>query len=281
MTSQDLTTLTTIKPKPFVKWPGGKRRLLPELVSRLPNVFERYYEPFLGGGALYFHIQPNRAYISDINPELINAYRVIQDRVEDLISVLPTFKNTEEDFYNVRELDRTPNFKQINSIERAARFIYLNKTCFNGLYRENSKGHFNVPFGHYDNPTILDEDNLIACHDALKGATIGCESFLHIVSYAKPGDFVYFDPPYMPDNISSTFTSYSKDGFGMADHENLINLCEALNRNSVKWMLSNSSAPIVYKMYKNFNIETIEVQRSIGASASTRKKVEEVIVRNY
>lgn len=270
-----------IRPKPFVKWPGGKRRLLPELVERLPETFDKYYEPFLGGGALYFHLQPKLAFISDINYELVNAYNAIKFRVELLMEELEKFNNNEAEYYFIRSLDRQETYDKMNSIQKAARFIYLNKTCFNGLYRVNSKGQFNVPFGKYENPTILDRDNLLACNKSLHNTVITCESFRSVVDYAERGDFVYFDPPYVPDGISSTFTSYTKDGFGMHDQEELVKVCDDLNTVGVKWMLSNSAAPVVYKLYERFNIEDVNAPRSIGASSETRKKVGEVIVRNY
>lgn len=277
-----LSSQTSISSKPFVKWVGGKRQLIPRITELLPNEYNVYYEPFLGGGALYFHLQPRVSYISDINAELINAYQTIKSRVHVLIDELKKYENSEEYFLKTRELDRDPKvFAKLSSVERAARFIYLNKTCFNGLYRVNSKGQFNVPFGGYSSPNILDEDNLSACSQVLQTANINCESFSSVLQYATKGDFVYFDPPYVPDGISSTFTMYTKDGFGAEEQLELVDVCNLLDSRGVKWMLSNSSAPIVYKMYEKFNIETVEVQRNVGATAASRKKVNEVIVRNY
>jgi len=267
---------------PPFKWVGGKRRLLPKIVPLLPEKYNGYYEPFLGGGALFFHLQPKEAYISDVNAELINAYQTIKNRLSLLIVELNKYENNEDYFLSVRELDRDPKvFSKLSSVQRAARFIYLNKTCFNGLYRVNSKGQFNVPFGHYSSPNFLDIENLNACSLALKNTTISCESFTSVLSYAEYGDFVYFDPPYIPDGISSTFTQYTKDGFGMIEQQELLDVCHLLDARGVKWMLSNSSAPIVYTMYEKFNIDTVEVNRSVGASAESRRKVNEVIVRNY
>ena len=277
-----LNSQISISSKPFVKWVGGKRQLLPQIIQKLPTNFNCYYEPFLGGGALYFHLQPQSSFISDINPELINAYQTIKTRVNLLVEELQHYENSEEYYLSVRELDRDPKvFAKLSAVQRAARFIYLNKTCFNGLYRVNSKGQFNVPFGHYSSPNILDVDNLSACSAVLQNATINCESYMSVLRYAKANDFVYFDPPYIPDGISSTFTQYTKDGFGMIEQQELLDVCHLLDARGVKWMLSNSSAPIVYKMYDKFSIETIEAQRNVGASASSRKKVNEVLVRNY
>lgn len=267
---------------PPIKWVGGKRKLLPTIVPLLPKSYNVYYEPFLGGGALYFHLQPTVAYISDINSELINTYQTIKSRVSLLIEELKNYENNEEYFNKTRELDRDPKtFSKLSSVQRAARFIYLNKTCFNGLYRVNSKGQFNVPFGGYSSPNILDVDNLLACSKVLQTTNINCENFTSVVEYAQKDDFVYFDPPYIPDGISSTFTQYTKDGFGMAEQQELVDVCNLLDSKGVKWMLSNSSAPIIWKMYSKFNIEIVEVQRNIAASANSRKKVNEVIVRNY
>ena len=268
--------------KPFIKWVGGKRRLLPELTERLPTSWSTYYEPFLGGGALYFHLLPGESYISDINAELINAYQTIQDRLGLLVTELTSYQNDENYYLSIRELDRDPKvFANLSAVQRAARFIYLNKTCFNGLYRVNSKGQFNVPFGHRSSPNFLDVENLSACSLALRDTTITCESYTCVLRYAKAGDFVYFDPPYIPDGISSTFTQYTKDGFGMKEHRELLDVCDVLNARGVKWMLSNSSAPIVYKLYEKYTIDTVQVQRLVGASAESRRKVDEVIVRNY
>lgn len=277
-----LSSVTSTSSKPFIKWAGGKTRLLPELVSRLPQSINSYFEPFLGGGALYFHLQHMPSFISDINAELINAYQTLKSRPDLLIEELHSYQNNEEYYNSIRSLDRDPAvFAKLSSVQRAARFLYLNKTCFNGLYRVNSKGQFNVPFGHYESPKFLDVENITRCSSALANTTISCEGFTCVLRYAKKGDFVYFDPPYVPDGISSTFTMYTKDGFGVKEQCELSDICEVLDARGVKWMLSNSSAPIVYKMYKKFNIDTVQVSRSVGASSESRKKVDEVIVRNY
>lgn len=268
--------------KPFIKWVGGKTRLLNEIVPRLPKEIKKYYEPFLGGGALYFHLNCKAAHISDINSELINAYQVIQTRVDLLIDELKKYQNDFSYYMSVRELDRNPDiFSKLTSVQRAARFIYLNKTCFSGLYRVNSKGQFNVPFGYYESPKILDIENLLDCSAALQNTTISCESFNCVLEYANQGDFVYFDPPYIPDQINSTFTLYTKDGFDMHHHLELLELCNKLHSKGVFWMQSNSPAPVVYKMYEQYNIHTVSLNRTISKQEFARKRVSEVIITNY
>lgn len=268
--------------KPPFKWAGGKTRLLSKIVPLLPQSYNDYFEPFLGGGGLYFHLQPKTAHISDVNVELINAYQIIKSSLPLLISELQHYKNTQEYYGDIRRLDRDSiAFAKLSLVQRAARFIYLNKTCFNGLYRVNSRGQFNVPFGHRNSPNILDVENLQSCSQVLQTANIACESFANVYQHAKKDDFVYFDPPYIPDGISSTFTQYTQDGFGIANQQELLNVCNLLDARGVKWMLSNSSAPMVYDLYNKFNIVTVEVQRNIAANGANRRKVNEVIVRNY
>lgn len=279
----------TATAKPFIKWVGGKRQLLPEIEQRLPKSIDVYYEPFLGGGALFFHIHDRigRAHISDINAELINAYRAIQKDVQGLITELKKHVNTEEYFLEIRDADRQADYEwNWTPLEKAARFIYLNKTCFNGLYRVNSKGHFNVPFGHYSNPKIIDEENLLAVNRILNENHIEIEvkDYLKTKSEVVGHDrqhFVYLDPPYIPLSISSSFTAYSKDGFSMDDQIRLRDYCNFLNNHGIKFMQSNSSAPIVFELYKDYQIDLVEANRSVSATNSGRAKVKEVIIRNY
>lgn len=272
---------TNVKP-PF-KWVGGKRQLLPELLPRVPKKYAVYHEPFLGGGALFFALAPARAHISDINSELINAYSQIRDNVELLIEELKEYKNTEEFYYEIREVDRQFEYQNWTDVKRAARFIYLNKTCFNGLYRVNSSGYFNVPYGKYANPKILDEENLKFCCKALSpvNVVISQNDYLHTIKSVKEDDFVYLDPPYIPLNVTSSFTMYSKDGFDMIAHKNLLQYCEHLDSLGVKWMQSNSSAPIVYEMYTKYHIDEVNAKRSVSATVDGRAAVKEVIIRNY
>ena len=270
--------------KPFLKWVGGKRQLLDEILPRVPDNFDTYYEPFIGGGAVFFALEPSKAVISDINSELINAYTVLRDDCHKLIKELDKYDNTEEMYYAVRELDRDHKnyYNTTTPLERAARFIYLNKTCFNGLYRENKKGQFNVPYGKREFVTISDESTLVSCADDLISSnTQIVTSDFGIITKSKPGDFVYLDPPYIPLSVTSSFTSYSKSGFGMMDQIRLRDICIDLDNRGVKWMLSNSSADAVYSLYTGFNIDEVDAKRKVSASVSGRRKVKEVLIRNY
>lgn len=266
---------------PIVKWAGGKRQLLQELINNLPDNYNRYFEPFIGGGALFFSIQPENAYISDINEELINLYNVIKDDVYTLIKDLKQHKNTEEYFYAIRNIDRNGKYSKWSDAQKASRFIYLNRTCFNGLYRVNSKGEFNVPFGNYSNPRIIDEVNLLNCSKLFQNTEIKCSDFTGILNYVQKGDFVYFDPPYMPLNETSSFTSYTKSGFGEDMQEKLKDVCDELDNLGVYFMLSNSDMPKINKLYKSYNVKKVYATRAINSVASKRGKITEVLVRNY
>lgn len=267
--------------RPFLKWAGGKTQLLPHLVHRVPNSFGRYIEPFLGGGALFFSMQPPLSFLSDCNQELTNCFQVVQSDVEALIEELKQYRYEKDMYYAVRELDRSAEFKKLSRVKRAARLIYLNKTCFNGLYRVNSKGQFNVPFGAYTDPTILDAENLRACSASLKGAVIQTGNFEQVLEIAEKGDFVYFDPPYAPASDTADFTSYTKDGFDDAAQELLLLVCLQLNQRGVKWMVSNSNTPIIQELYRGFTIEPVGASRAINSKASKRGTVVELIIRNY
>jgi DNA adenine methylase len=267
--------------RPFVKWAGGKGQLIPELITRLPKTFNRYFEPFLGGGALFFALQPPKAYLSDTNQELITTYRAVRDSVESLIKALSKHKHEEEYFYAVRRADTERGFAQWGEVRRASRFIFLNRTCFNGLYRVNLRGEFNVPFGRYTNPSICNAPLLMRCSKALQGAQIDTLCFSEISRRTRKGDFVYFDPPYAPLNPTSNFTSYSKDGFSTDMQIALRDVCRVLSRKGVNFMLSNSSAPLVFDLYKEFKIERVKASRLINSKATKRGQIDEVIVRNY
>ena len=274
-------SIDNAQPKPFVKWVGGKTQLLSELVARTPKDFGRYYEPFVGGGALFFRLQPGRACLTDINPDLVNLYTVVRDRVEDLIEDLSQHVYEEDYFYKVRSVDRTPEYAGWTDVQRASRFIYLNKTCYNGLYRVNSKGQFNAPFGRYTSPAILDASNLRACHAALQKAVIEVADFYTVRRRIRANDFVYFDPPYVPLSATSKFTSYKKDGFDIEMQHALRDLCRALDKRAVRFMLSNSSAPLILDLYAEFNVEFVYATRSINSKARKRGKIPEVVVTNY
>lgn len=267
--------------RPFVKWAGGKGQLLTELRSRVPATFGSYFEPFAGAGALFFSLQPQIAYLADVNEELINAYMVVQQDVEHLIELLADYSYDRDRYYAVRALDRNSAFDNLSPAARAARFIYLNKTCFNGLYRVNSRGEFNVPFGRYVNPTICDSDNLRACSATLQDVTLAVKGFAASCAQASRGDFVYLDPPYMPLSRTSSFTRYAKDDFTASDQERLRDTCRALNKAGVFFMLSNSAAPLMYELYREFAIEEVAASRAINSKAAKRGAVSELIVRNY
>ena len=279
--TQSVQHPTLVACRPFLKWVGGKTQLLPHLLSRVPSDFSKYFEPFIGGGALFLALQPPKAIISDINDELINTYTVVRDTPEELIRALRRHQYDADYYYKIRDVDRKASYSQWSPTRRAARTIYLNKSCFNGLYRVNSQGHFNTPFGRYVNPTICDAENLRACSKALESVTIKHSSFLTVADSAKPRDFVYFDPPYVPLSNTSNFTGYSSGGFEMKLQEELFELCVALDTKGVKFMLSNSSAPYVLERYSKFNLQLVNATRAINSVASKRGKIAEVIVTNY
>lgn len=267
--------------KPFLKWPGGKRQLLRELLRHMPKKYGRFFEPFVGGGALFFAVKPEYGYISDINPELINVYEVVQNDVEKLIESLRKHKNTERYFYQLRDIDLSEEYKHWGKVERASRLIYLNKTCFNGLYRMNSDGHFNVPYGFYKNPNIVDEQNLIACSALLKKTEIALASFEAVEKKARKGDFVYFDPPYVPLNKTSSFTKYYKDDFDLDAQFALRELCDRLDEKGVMFLLSNSYTDTVRELYKKYEVKIVRANRAINCKADGRGKINELIITNY
>ena len=266
---------------PIVKWVGGKRQLMFELLKNMPKSYNRYFEPFIGGGALFFELQPDNAYISDMNEELINLYQVVRDEVDKLICDLQKHDVSKEYFMEIRNIDRTEEYQNWSDVQKASRFIYLNRTCFNGMYRVNSKGEFNVPFGHYKNPRILDENNLINCSNLLQGIEIKHADFSEILKKVKKGDFVYFDPPYVPLSETSSFTSYTKEGFDIDMQFKLRDVCDELDTMGVNFLLSNSDTKLVNDLYKNYNIKKVFASRQINANADGRGKITEVLVRNY
>ena len=273
--------------KPFLKWAGGKRLLIGEILARSPHQYGTYFEPFLGAGAVFFSIpsESNR-HISDANNQLIEVYEVIRDSLDELLSELRVHKNTKEYFLEVRAWDRDKSFESLSPAVRAARFIYLNKTCFNGLFRVNSKGHFNVPFGNYKNPDILGEQNLRAV-SALLGnqgsVTISRGDYRETTKHAQRGDFVYLDPPYDPISSTSSFVSYQKGGFTREDQATLRDEVLRLTETGASVLLSNSDTPFIRDLYSDnnrFKIEAIQVSRAISANSSSRGKVGEVLVSN-
>lgn len=252
-----------------------------ELLENLPENYGRYFEPFIGGGALFFELQPDNAYISDMNEELINLYQTVRDEVDKLIDDLRKHDVSKEYFTKIRNVDRLKAYKNWSSIQKASRLIYLNRTCFNGMYRVNSKGEFNVPFGYYKNPRIVDKSNLKNCSTLLQRTEIVCADFSEILKKVKNGDFVYFDPPYVPLSETSSFTSYTKAGFNLSMQSKLRNVCDELNSMGVKFLLSNSDTKLVNELYAKYSIKKIFANRQINANADGRGKITEVLVRNY
>ena len=266
---------------PIVKWIGGKRQLMFELLKNMPQNYNRYFEPFIGGGALFFELQPDNAYISDMNEELINLYQVVRDNVDELITDLQKHDISKEYFMEIRNIDRTEDYENWSDVQKASRFIYLNRTCFNGMYRVNSKGEFNVPFGHYKNPRIIDENNLLNCSNLLQRTEIKHADFSEILTKVQKGDFVYFDPPYVPLSETSSFTSYTKGGFDIDMQFKLRDVCDELDSMGVKFLLSNSDTKLVNELYESYNIKKVFASRQINANADGRGKITEVLVRNY
>lgn len=260
--------------KPFLKWAGGKTQLLKELEQFVPSSYNTYIEAFLGGGALFFHLRPSKAILSDINPELVNTYIQVRDNVELLIAELKKCLNTEEFYYE----ERSKDIALLSDLERAVRFIYLNKTCFNGLYRENKKGEFNVPYGKYKNPNICDEERLREASEALQGIKIVCSGYKSVLKkYAQAGDFVFLDPPYVAVGKFSDFQRYTKNSFYDDDQIELRDEFKRLERSGVKVVLTNSNADFVHELYKTHEINVFETKRYISSDSNTRQGQDVII----
>lgn len=268
-------------PKPLVKWVGGKRQLVSDINRNLPEEYNHYFEPFVGGGAVFFAMNKPSCYINDLNAELINVYQVVKQYPLELIKALKKHSNTANYFYKIRALDRSPNYRMMPPINKASRFIFLNRTGFNGLYRVNQKGHNNVSFGGYKNPRIVDKENILECSKLLKKTNITQGDFKKIKSKVTRGDFVYLDPPYMPLSKTSSFTSYNAGGFRYEDQVRLKEFCDYLNSIGVYFMLSNSSAPEISELYDEYSIKEVYVSRSINCKAEGRGKIKEVLIMNY
>jgi len=270
---------------PFLKWVGGKRQLIPSIIKHLPqNIHKlRYFEPFIGGGAVFFHLQPENAVINDLNEELINVYLVVKNNVEELITDLKKHENTAEYFYQIRELDRSKNFKNLTTVQRASRIIYLNKTCYNGLYRVNNAGEFNAPFGRYKNPNIVNEPILKAVNKFLgkNNILINSGDYSEILKNIDDKSFVYFDPPYHPISENSNFTGYVQGGWDAFDQIRLKEVCDKLNEKGVKFLLSNSSASLIREQYSHYHISTVKAIRSINSNGADRREVDELLIKNY
>lgn len=273
--------------KPFVKWAGGKGQLLARLTSLMPKSFHTYYEPFLGGGALFFHLQPRVAVLNDVNKTLIGAYRSVQKNPQRLVEILSELEEryrslrpeARRNFYN--KIRDAFNHSKSPSYQKSAYLVFLNRTCFNGLYRENASGKFNVPFGAYKNPTICSADLINADSQALQNAKLLATTFDKAVAAAGKGDFVYFDPPYHPLSKTSQFTTYSQGGFLEREQVKLFETFCRLNDRGCMIMLSNSYTPFIRKLYADFRQQEVGANRAINSRAAKRGKISELIIMNY
>lgn len=270
---------------PFLKWVGGKRQLMSAIFAHLPKNIKsyKYVEPFIGGGAVLFNLQPQNAIINDYNEELINVYQVIKDNLDELIIDLRKHKNEEEYFYAVRSLDRMEEFSNLTNVERASRLIFLNKTCYNGLYRVNNAGEFNSPFGRYKHPNIVNEPTLKAVSKFLNSNRIEIRSgdYRQVLSQVNKKCFIYLDPPYHPISENANFTGYVQGGWNVQDQIDLKEACDKLNEKGVRFLLSNSSANLIKELYCEYYITTVKANRSVNSNGADRGLVEEVLIKNY
>jgi len=268
------SSVAEVNTKPLLKWAGGKTQLLPELATKTPLSYKKYIEPFFGGGALYFHLKPEHAVISDSNPELVNLYKVVASHPNELLSELKKLRNNKQFFLKTRAVD----WKNLSPVKAAARTIFLNRTCFNGLYRVNKSGKFNVPFGNYQNPKIVDEEAIFSASRLLKKATIVCLDYKELLrKHAQPGDFIFLDPPYLPISKYSDFKRYTKEQFYEEDHLELAAEVKRLKDLGCHVILTNSNHPLVHKLYGEFEIKVVKTRRYINCNAQNRKG-EDVIV---
>lgn len=270
---------------PVVKWVGGKRQIMTAITGLMPKNIKNYtyVEPFIGGGAVLFDLQPKSAIINDYNAELINVYEVVKNNLDELLEDLKMHNNNSEYFYHIRQIDRSNDFDKLSKIERASRLIYLNKTCFNGLYRVNNAGEFNSPFGRYKNPNIVNEPTLKAVSNYLNSNDIKIynKDYDEILKDVCINSFVYLDPPYHPISESSNFTGYIQGGWNIYDQIRLREACDELNKRGVKFLLSNSSSPFIKDLYKEYNINTVKALRTINVDAGKRGEIDEVLIKNY
>jgi len=272
--------------KPFVKWVGGKRQLIPHIEKRLPKSINNYFEPFVGGGALFMHLRNELTIINDFSEDLINVYMQIKNSYKDLLKKLDILekehvRNPKEHYYKIREMDRKEDWEDVDDLIKASRFIYLNKTCFNGLYRVNKKGYFNVPFNGKEKVNTYDKDNIINLNKFLNKPNVKILNgdFEDAVKDAKKGDFIFFDPPY--DMLKEdTFESYTKEGFGVEGQKRLAKLFKKLDKKGCYVMVTNHNTPLINELYKDYNIDLIDVKRMINADAKNRKG-QETIIYNY
>lgn len=267
-----------IKPKPPVKWAGGKGQLISQFEPLFPKQeFTLYIEPFLGGGAVFFHISPLEAILIDNNPELINFYIIVRDNLQALLADLEKHQNNKEYYYSMCALD--PD--KMDAVSRASRFLYLNKTGYNGLWRVNKKGKHNVPFGQYKNPRIVDKENLRQVSRVLQRAEIILGDFSKVLDFALTGSFIYFDPPYHPLSETANFTSYTSNSFGVEDQRRLAEVFKQLDERGCLVMLSNSDTPFIRELYEGYDLKVVYARRAINCCAEKRGPVSELVVRNY
>ncbi|MGB9880879.1 MAG: DNA adenine methylase [Anaerolineae bacterium] len=266
------------KPKPPIKWAGGKQQLLPQFAPLFPTgPVTKYAEPFVGGGAVFFYLEPESAVLIDNNPELMNFYEVVRTDVEGLIEHAKGHLNDRDYYYSIRELDP----ERLSPVERASRFLYLNKTAYNGLWRVNSKGKHNVPFGRYRNPKIVDEWNLRLVSAALRNVLLIRGDFERIVEFAERGMFVYFDPPYQPVSDTANFTGYTAEAFGSADQERLARVFRTLDEMGCLLMASNSDTEFIRRLYEGYDIRIVVARRAINCRGEKRGPIRELVIRNY
>ena len=269
---------------PVVKWVGGKRQLLPQILPLIPKRMTAYCEPFLGGGAVLFALQPKRALVNDLNQDLITVYRVIKENADALIEHLSRHENTPEYFYRIRDLDRDKEaYAALSDVEKASRLLYLNKTCYNGLFRVNASGAFNSPYGHYRRPNIVNEQTIRGVSRYFNSCdiTFFSEDFAAVLDRVPRGGFVYLDPPYDPVSDTASFTGYNRGGFGREEQVRLKACCDALTARGVKFLLSNSATPFIRELYSSYHVSIVQARRAVNSVASRRGAIEEVLVRNY
>lgn len=269
--------------RPILKWVGGKRQLLSSIRPLVPQEYDTYYEPFIGGGAVLFDLQPEKAVINDSNTELINVYECIRDHPADVVELLEEHatKNSSEYFYKIRSQDREPEYAARPAPERAARIIYLNKTCYNGLYRVNSAGQFNTPYGRYAHPNIVNKELIKAMSDYLQGqVTILNGDYQTALATADEHSFVYLDPPYMPISSSASFTGYTEGGFSSKEQERLKETCDDLRKRKVHFLESNSDCDDIRKLYSEYDIKIVEAKRSVNSKANKRGAIKEVLIHD-
>lgn len=271
---------------PVLKWVGGKRQLLDEILPLIPNKISTYVEPFVGGGAVIFSLQPKKAIVNDSNEELINVYQVIKERPNELIELLHAYelRNNEDFFYQVRAIDRDKaEYINLTNLERAARIIYLNKTCYNGLFRVNMAGEFNTPYGNYKKPNIVNQTVIKALSNYLNKYDVRliCGDYKTALRGLRTGSFVYLDPPYMPLSQTSSYTGYTAAGFGLKEQDELKEQCDILNKKGIRFLLSNSSHPYIHDLYNGYDIKIVSARRAINSKGNKRGEIDEVLIRNY